>query len=135
MDAADPAARLRAIVDQLDDGDARLLLSSLDRRIASRLRRAQRDRLVAEIAAHHFAAAPSERERARQIAEALGRYMAAGWRHDRQRSRCPYAGNTLRAALWRVLAVADGRALTAERVRKVLGRAPPLFMTHDPDHH
>jgi hypothetical protein len=61
----------------------------------------------------------------------MQRYAAsADWRRDRNRGVCPYTDG-LRAQLWRLLKLTDGRPVGQERIRTVVCRTP-LFSTHEP---
>jgi hypothetical protein len=118
--AADPVARLRAIAGRLDDpGDRQFLLDLLNARRGARCRLADRDRLLAE-AAERFFADLSCAGQARAVTLALTRYGASAWRNDRTRERCPYQAGELRSLLWRAFQASDGRAISAERLRKIL---------------
>lgn len=77
-----------------------------------------RDQLIRETAAAHFPG-PSQKAKAEQIAVALARYAASGWRHERTKEACPHAPGTLRAALWGIL-TASPVPLSERRIRAIL---------------
>ena len=127
---ADAASRALAIVAKLSPDSSAALLAAFDRRpatgkrdIATRMRIAERDRVLTG-AADAFFAGTSRAEQARGLAAALARYRTSAWRFDRQRPADP-----LRAALWDALTIGQGRTISAEPDPQNSGCQPPLFVT------
>ncbi|OYD05786.1 hypothetical protein [Rhizobium sp. N4311] len=130
--AGDGVAELRLAVQRVIDGaepslDVALGLEPAagQRRITAELE--ERDRLIRETATTFFPE-NSIRERSEIIAKGLERFRSgADWQRSRARKTCPYPQG-LKANFWRILKAFD-RNLSAERVRKVLGREAGLLTT------
>ena len=63
----------------------------------------ERDKLLIELAAQHFARLPSVRAKARAVRTAARRYQASGWRHDQHAIANPRPPTSIEAALWLAL--------------------------------
>ena len=63
-----------------------------------------RDHLLLDLAAQHFAGLPSLRAKARAILTAALRYQTSGWRHDRHAMTCPpHRVGTPQGLIWQAL--------------------------------
>lgn len=67
----------------------------------------ERDRLLVDLAARHFARLPSVRAQARAILTAARRYEVSGWLRDRNSVTNPRPPESVEAALWRILKALD----------------------------
>ena len=98
-----PPLTATALADELhrlaDDGDvdASRLLARLSGG------RAERDRIIREIARRHFRHCVNTNARAVAIGAAFRRYDRCRWQSDRQASSCPYAPTSLDGLMWRAL--------------------------------
>ena len=111
---SDPADLARRLAERYpDDPAARALAEQLAERD-----RDLRDRLLDE-AAQRFWPGKSRSESAQHLHAALDRYSNTGWLHDRQHDKEPK--DPRRRAWFRILQ-AHPRVLSADRIRKILGR-------------
>jgi hypothetical protein len=79
---------------------------------------AERDRLLVE-AASRFYSDRTVNGQARAISEALDRYRASSWRHDRHAAKCPRSEGSREALFWQVFKAID-RSLKPSGVRRIL---------------
>ncbi|KRR26480.1 hypothetical protein CQ14_03055 [Bradyrhizobium lablabi] len=124
----DAPDHLERLADELEAGAE--LTSSQRAAVAAALRQAltlpaarneERDRLIVE-ARHRFYADRTDHDAAHEIATQWRRYAVTGWLRDRVCDSCPprIAGN-LHGALWAIMQQSP-RPLSADRVRKIVGR-------------
>jgi hypothetical protein len=93
------------------------------------LRHERRKRLLRDIAARFPG---SDLKRADQLHERLSIYFGGRWRRDRLADRCPYAPDTVEAALWQTLKI-EPAVLSGDRIRRLIsGRELSLFVTNEP---
>ncbi|QND22553.1 hypothetical protein HB774_24075 [Rhizobium leguminosarum bv. viciae] len=130
--AGEGAAELRLAVQKVIDGaepglDAALGLKPAAGQRSTTVAIEERDRLIREIAATFFPEG-SIRERSEAIAAGLERFRSGpDWWRYRARKTCPYPQG-VKKNFWLILKAFD-RNLSAERVRKLLGREPGLLTT------
>lgn len=92
-DAGRGVAELYRIMAETDAGTA-----ILKRRAVQ-----ERDRLLLDLAAQHFAGLRSVRARARAVLTAARRYQAIGWLRDRNAATCPRQPESVAGMVWAVL--------------------------------
>lgn len=90
--------------------------------------RAQRDKLLHDMAADCFPDNASRHQKAVELAAGLLRYETSSWRQDRKFTEPPRSCSRLRELQYRILKCCGGRAPSARTVERVLASspAPPL---------
>src|SRR5208282_5637496 len=116
MNHAD-GVRVARILAALEEGDRAWFLDRISEPWRRRARRLEeRDARIREyaLAYHPLLSGPAM---ASAIAMAINRYRASGWRFERD---LPAPADPRRGLMWRILHLADGRALSPGTVRNAL---------------
>lgn len=115
----------RWIVNTISLDEAMQLKPSTGQRRGSTQRRIEARDLALVAVAARGAGRSSRLATAQAIWQALDRYCAGPWRHNRGLAACPHKPGSLDAALWQTLALNNGKPPAVERIRKVLVKTPP----------
>jgi hypothetical protein len=117
----DPTRLLDALA-RSDPDDRAAFMAAFHPIVRAAIQRHQRDAALRRLRAEHFPELPVTRA-AMEIAVALARYEATGWRFDRDAAACPHAPGSIRATLRRILAT--GRPLLKPRqIVEIMQSAP-----------